>query len=203
MKLKRQTLRTVQGSLLLACVLFVGTTVYELVRPYPVTPATALLNQETPALTGMGATTERDVSPLSTFSEIVERPLFREDRRPYEPETPAEPEQTSDTGPDITDQISLSAVVIDENERIALIKRRQGKKLQQLRQGDKFNGWTVNHIRADDITMQKGQETRQIALMVTSSQPASKESQNEPETMPVNPEEKAGKPARRKPAPRQ
>ena len=203
MKLKRQTLRSAHGGLLLACVLFVGATVYELVRPYPVTPATALLNQEKTSATGPITTTGRDVPPLSAFSEIVERPLFREDRRPYKPETPAEPEQTSDTGPDITDQISLSAVVIDENERIVLIKRRQGKKLQQLRQGDKFNGWTVNHIRADDITMQKGQETRQIALMVTSSQPASKESQNEPETMPVNPEEKAGKPARRKPAPRQ
>ena len=82
------------------------------------------------------------------------------------PEAPTEPEQPRDTGPDITTQISLSAIVIDEDERIALVERRQDKKLQQLRQGEKFNGWTLNQIQADDITMQKGHQTRQIALTV-------------------------------------
>lgn len=143
MKLNRQIVRSVHGSLLLVCVLLVGTTVYELVRPFPVPPATALLNQEKTTALGTGAITERDVPPRSAFSEIVERPLFRENRRPYVPETSAEPQQPRDSGPDITTQISLSAIVIDGNERIALIKRRQDKKLQQLRQGEKINGWTV------------------------------------------------------------
>ena len=210
MKLNRQTVRSVHGSLLLVCWLFIGTTVYELVRPYPVSPVSAILNREKTQVLGTGAITKRDVPPRSAFAEIVERPLFREDRRPHIPETPAEPGQQPETGPDITALISLSAV-----ERIALVERKQDRKLQQLRQGEIFIGWAVNHIRADDIIMQKGQETRQIALTVTPPPPASGKPQSEPETMSGNSEEQtgagpkpptqtaAGKAARRKPAPRQ
>ena len=112
------------------------------------------------------APASRPAPPLDTYSEVVERPLFREDRRPYIPEPTVEREPPGDTGPDITTLISLSATVINEDERIALIERKQDRKLQQLRQGEEFNGWTLNQIQADDITMQKGQETRHITLSV-------------------------------------
>ena len=200
MMLNRQTVRTVRGSLLLACVLFTGTTVYELVRPFPVPPATVLLNKEkTP--TGPEVATERDIPPRSAFSEIVERPLFRENRRPYISPRP-EPKSRTE-GPDISEQIRLSAVVITGSERLALIQTAGNGKLQKLRPGDSVNGWALTKIQSSSISMKKGRRTSQIAFIVTPSQPAPREPQNELETMPVNPEENAGKPVRRKPAPRQ
>ena len=167
MKLSQQALRITRLTLIAMCVLSSGLMVYEWVRPYGLSANPPLISPDKEvAVADPKTLANRPVSPLGTFSEMIERPLFREDRSPYVPEAPTEPEQPRDTGPDITAQISLSAIIIDEDERIALIERRQDKKLQQLRQGEKFNGWTLNQIQADDITMQKGQETRQIALTV-------------------------------------
>ena len=167
MKLSQQALRITRLTLIAMCVLSSGLMVYEWVRPYGLSANPPLISPDKEVAVAAPETqANRPVPPLGTFSEMIERPLFREDRSPYVPETPTEPEQPRDTGPDITTQISLSAIVIDEDERIALIERTQDKKLQQLRQGEKFNGWTLNQIQADDITMQKGQQTRQIALTV-------------------------------------
>ena len=167
MKLSQQALRLTRLTLIAMCVLSSGLMVYEWVRPYGLSANSPLIHPDKEvAVADPKTLANRPVPPLGTFSEMIERPLFREDRSPYVPEAPTEPEQPRDTGPDITTQISLSAIVIDEDERIALIERRQDKKLQQLRQGEKFNGWTLNHIQADDITMQKGQLIRQIALTV-------------------------------------
>ena len=167
MKLSQQALRITRLTLIAMCVLSSCLMVYEWVRPYGLSANPPLISPDKEVAVAAPETlANRPVPPLGTFSEMIERPLFREDRSPYVPEAPTEPEQPRDTGPDITTQISLSAIVIDEDERIALIERRQDKKLQQLRQGEKFNGWTLNQIQADDITMQKGQETRQIALTV-------------------------------------
>lgn len=166
MKLSQQTTRITRISLIAICVLCSGFIAYEWVRPYrlSVDPPRLLPDDSIPAAPEIPA--NRPAVSLETFSDITERPLFRQDRRPYVAEAPAEPKQPRDTGSDITAQITLSGVVIDDDERIALIERKQDKKLQQLRQGDTFNGWTLDQIRPDDITMQKGQESRQIALTV-------------------------------------
>lgn len=167
MKLSQQALRITRLTLVAMCVLSSGLMVYEWVRPYGLSANPPLISPDKEVAVAAPETpANRPVPPLGTFSEMIKRPLFREDRSPYVPEAPTEPEQPRDTGPDITTQISLSAIVIDEDERIALIERRQDKKLQQLRQGEKFNGWTLNQIQADDITMQKGHQIRQIALTV-------------------------------------
>ena len=166
MKLSQQATRITRISLIATCVLSSGFIIYEWTRPYRLSVDPPLLLPEDSIPAEPKTPANRPVAALDTFSEITERPLFRENRRPYVPKAPTEPTQPRDTGPDITSQISLSAVVINKGERIALIERKQDKKLQQLKEGEKFNGWTLNRIRAGDITMQKGQKTRQIALTV-------------------------------------
>ena len=159
-------MRTAGVTLVALCVMSSAVMVYEWVRPYRFSadPPLPVPDASTPAETALPA--NRPVAALDTFSDITERPLFREDRRPVAPAAPTVPERRRDTGPDITSQIYLSAIVINEDERIALIERKQDRKPQQLKEGEKFNGWTLNRIRAGDITMQKGQVTRQIALTV-------------------------------------
>ena len=179
MKLSQQATRITRVSLVAACLLCSGFMVYEWARPYRLSVDPPALLPDRSAAKAPATPTGRPVASLETYSEIRKRPLFREERRPYVPKAPAGPEQPRDDGPDITTQISLSAVVIDDNdERIALIERKRDKKLQQLRQGENFNGWTLNHIRADDITMQKGQKTRQIALTVRLSRQQAQTQEN-------------------------
>lgn len=171
MKLSQRTLRITRVSLVAMCVLSSGLMVYEWVRPFRLSADTPLIRPDKQvAVADRKTLANRPVPPLETFSEMVERPLFREDRRPFVPQAPTRPEQPRDTGPDITSQISLSAVIIDEDERIALVERKRDRKLQQLRQGEKFNGWTLTDIHANSIAMQKGQEARQIELTVKLSQ---------------------------------
>lgn len=205
MKLNRRVLRTIRGYLLYACVLFVGSTVYELVCRYSVTPATVLLNHDksTAKLPGT-ATTERVVTPLSVFSEIIERPLFRQIRRPYvsPPDAPAE-QDTSTEEPDLSELVKLSAVIISGSERIALIQTAGNDKLQKLGPGDTVNGWSVATIQPGSIDMINGRRTSRLTLKAARLHTASGKSHNETEIVPVNPGKKAGKPARRKPAPRQ
>ena len=166
MKLRQPTLRILRITLAAICVLCPGAVIYEWTRPHRMSADTPPFHPDKQASNSLMLPTAGPVPSPGTYSEVAERPLFRKDRRPYRPEPPAEPEQTRDDGPDITTLISLSGTVINESERIALIERKQDKKLQQIRQGEKFNGWTLDRIQTDDITMQKGRKTRQIALNV-------------------------------------
>ena len=166
MKLGQPTLRILRITLAAICVLCLGAVIYEWTRPHRMSVDTPLFHPDMPTSKSPGTIATWPVPSLDTYSEVVERPLFRKDRRPYIPEPPAGPEQTRDDGPDITALISLSGTVINENERIALIERKRDNKLQQIRQGEKFSGWTLDQIQADAITMQKGRKTRQIALRV-------------------------------------
>lgn len=166
MKLRQPILRILGITLAGICLLCSGVIIYEWTRPLRIPAETPLFHPDETTSKSPMASASRLVQPIDTYSEVAERPLFREDRRPYIPEPPVEPEQPRDDGPDITTLISLSGTVINEDERIALIQRKQDNKLQQIRQGEKFNGWTLNRIQADDITMQKGRQTRQITLTV-------------------------------------
>ena len=159
-------MRTTRLTLVALCVMSSAFMVYEWVRPYRLSADPRLLAPDASTPAEPATPANRPVASLDTFSEITARPLFREGRRPVPPAAPTVPERRRDTGADITSQISLSAIVINKDERVALIEGKQDRKLQQLKEGEKFNGWTLNRIRADNITMQKGQETRQIALTV-------------------------------------
>lgn len=216
MKLKRSAVRFIRGGLLCIGALLVGAAIYEMLQLQPVVTVSSPANGDEISSTARPAPEimERGGAPLSVFSEIVERPLFRGDRRPYVPVTPVKPGSRHGPGPDISTQISLSGVVINEGERIALIEHRQNKKLQQLRQGDSVNGWTLATIQAGGILMNKQGRTSQLTLIISPSQPASKAPQKTPKSPPESTEEATddslaqpepirGKKARTKPAPRQ
>ena len=189
MKLSQQAMRTTRLTLVALCVMLSAFMVYEWVRPYRLSADPPLLAPDASSPAAPATPANRPVAALDTFSEITERPLFREGRRPVLPAAPTVPERRRDTGPDITSQISLSAIVIDEDERIALVEGKQDRKLQQLKEGEKFNGWTLNRIRADDITMQRGPETRQIALTVRLSR---QQAQPQQDKKPADTENQSG-----------
>lgn len=167
MNFNRQVIRLFQGGLVALCAILCGVTAYELVRPYrPAYPAPSP-SQDKDAVAATTGTGDEAVPPMEAFSEIMERPLFREDRRPFvpPPAPPAqEPEMPPPVEPDITTQIALRATIIIGDKRIALIQVHGNDEQQKIRQGEAFNGWTLADVQSDSISMKKGDEVRRIEL---------------------------------------
>ena len=179
--LNSQALRYFQGLLVTICGILFLFTVYELIRPYQLFPAAPSIERDEQTVVETQASVIRPALPQEAFSEIVERPLFMENRRPYVPPVskgPKEPKRPHQVETDILTLISLSAIVITKDKRIALIEDNRTRKLQQLRRGETFNGWTLTDIRTNSIAMQKGQDTRQIELVVKPSRTASEKPQD-------------------------
>ena len=179
--LNPQTLRRLQGLLIALCGLLFLFTVYELVRPYQLYSAVPSIEPDNWTMVEAQPGTIKPVLPAEAFSEIVERPLFMENRRPYVAPVstkPGEHKRPHQAEPDIMTLISLSAIVITNDQRIALIKENRTRKLQQLRQGETYNGWTLTDIQTNSIAMQKGPDTRQIELVVKLSRSIPDKPQN-------------------------
>ena len=79
--------------------------------------------------------TNRPVPPPEAFSEIIERPLFMENRRPFVPAPNKKRERPGPVEPDISAQISLSAIAITDDKRIALIENNRDRKLKKTQAG--------------------------------------------------------------------
>ena len=167
MNFNQQAIRFFRGILVALCAILCGVTVYEMARPYRLTYPAPSAGQDKGAPTETGEAADAALPPINAFAEIIERPLFREDRRPFVP-PPAPPPQTPEAPrpaePDITEQISLRATIIIGAKRIALIQVLGDSKQQKLRQGEVFNGWTLADVQSDSIAMKKGDEVRRIEL---------------------------------------
>lgn len=167
MNINQQALRVFSRALAVLCAISCVVTTCELVRPYDTAYDAAFIDggEEAPADTTMPAS--ETIPAIDAFSEIIERPLFMENRRPYVPPAPVvtkKPETPRPEEPDIATQISLRATIIIGDKRTALIQVIVDGKQQKLRQGEAFNGWTLADVQTDSISMKKGNEVRRIDL---------------------------------------
>lgn len=189
MRLNQRVLNFVQGTLAVLCVAFVGFTVYELVRPYHLPPA-ASSEQDEPTVTTDASTPVtaedapgRAMPSLSAFSEIVERPLFIANRKPVVPPalTPKRPAPETES----PEQVRLSAIVISAEQGVALVYTDKDEKLQQLRQGEVFKGWTLADLRPDGIFLKKEERIKYVEPGVAPPQPVLREREEQPVGNPV------------------
>lgn len=110
--------------------------------------------------------------PLSALQATVDRPLFSPSRRP-----PPSPDalSTADTGPAETLEgeaadgaadapFTLLGVASGSARTIALLRRLDGADVLRVRVGEEIDGWTIEAIAADSITLRRGQETRVLRL---------------------------------------
>ena len=98
---------------------------------------------------------------IANFAETVTRPLFMPTRRPPEPEE----EVVEATAPTVGRNLfSLLGIVISADERIALVTRRRTGEMLRLVVGQHIDGWRVETIRSDRITLRQGDETEVIKL---------------------------------------
>ncbi|QGU32020.1 hypothetical protein [Thermochromatium tepidum] len=88
------------------------------------------------------------------YASIIERPLFRPDRRP-------EPPRDEQQGPDVLQEnldlslFDLSAVLITPETVSAWVRDPAQPKLRRLRIGDDLNGWAVLEIQEDRVLLER------------------------------------------------
>ena len=115
----------------------------------------------------------KKLSPLSEYSQIIERPLFREDRRPFVPvETVVEENKRKGKSPVSRmkpDELLLLAVIITNETRIALIQSGRNKKIRKVIVGEVIDDWTLDDVQPGLISLKKGDEVKTLELLIKSS----------------------------------
>ena len=125
--------------------------------PEPVRPAEA--QSGTPGsgeLPPLPAARSFEMAALSSYAEIVSRPVFSPTRRP--------PTAARVVGEPVvgTLAVSLIGVILSADERIALIKLAAGARVLRLRENERLDGWTLVAIELRRVTFE--QTGRQIHL---------------------------------------
>ncbi len=112
------------------------------------------------------------VTPVEDLTQTVERPLFDRSRRPAAnvvdtgaPEPPPLP-------PGNPPQVVLTAVVITDLDRVALLQVAGAEELLRLREGQEVSGWQLTQVTAEGITLAQGTNTHEVALRTYQPAPA-------------------------------
>ncbi len=120
---------------------------------------------------------------ISNYNEIINRPLFFEDRKPYvyvEPvKTKTAKKQTrTKTTPKKNQQYELNAVIITPEKQFAIIQTGREKTLQRFAPGELVNGWTLENIDPRFVMLKKGNEEKRLELEVKTSKLQTKKANN-------------------------
>jgi hypothetical protein len=95
--------------------------------------------------------------PLARFAEIGERPLFNPGRKPVA--SPAVT-PTSNIPPDVT----LVGIILDSQDRLALVRTPAQPFASALRLGATLSGWQLTEIAPDRIVLSAGAARDEIRL---------------------------------------
>jgi len=98
---------------------------------------------------------------VSSFSAMVERPLFTPTRRPFVPEAPP-PAPPGAAPPPPPLQAVVKAIVLAEGGRMTLVGRSGQKGVQLLMEGDEMDGWTVSGITQEAVSFRRGAQDMQV-----------------------------------------
>ena len=107
--------------------------------------------------------TDRPLSvlpPIEALTETIERPLFREDRRP--PTVEEEEQEVTDVESGL---FTLVGIIVSPKQRLALVKVRGSQDVLQLSEGQQANGWTVLQISTNDVIFESNDKTETIELI--------------------------------------
>ena len=104
--------------------------------------------------------------PMANFTEIVERPLFNETRRPFEPEVPP-PQSAKGARPvKVLRKLDwdLVGVVLTPQRRSALLWNRAKNKFMKVQQGAEFEGWKLEEVLKNKVIIVNGKQRRALDL---------------------------------------
>lgn len=113
--------------------------------------------------------------PIEQYQEIVDRPLFYENRQAPDsggifPDSAA-PGNRRTSGKSDSGNFIVSGIVITGSTKVALLEFKKDRKIQKFTEGDDLDGWIIANIFPSHLELQKGEETKQLPLMVKGSPP--------------------------------
>jgi len=165
--------KIMQSMLAVLCVMLTIIVLVELNRDYAITPLANVDSTSQPL-------TMKEVAPTDTFvaieayENIINRPLFNDDRKPYvyvAPVAEQKPVKTKErpmpTKPQ--QQLSLTAVVITPEKSLAILQAGNNKTLQRVRLGETIDGWTLTEIQDQSVVLEQGGQTQTLELEVRGS----------------------------------
>ncbi len=103
------------------------------------------------------------------YAAVIERPLFRPDRRPEDDAAEAEPEPVPEERTDLAG-MDLTGVLISPQVTTAWVKDPSQPAPVRLRLGEDLQGWTVKGILADRLVLERQGTTDEIILRAFESQ---------------------------------
>ena len=101
-------------------------------------------------------TTRFTLPPIKTYSAVVDRPLFSEDRRP--------PPRSASASARPWSSLSLVGIVIAPGSREALIRHGTPAVIAHLRAGQEVDGWEVRSILSDRVVLTARGERHELRL---------------------------------------
>lgn len=99
-----------------------------------------------------------------SFSTTVERPLFLPNRQPVGVEQAATTAPAAQTTRPSANRYALSAIIIVDEERIALLTDTSTGGLTRVREGERVAGWQVEKIRESSAVLRSGETREELAL---------------------------------------
>ena len=99
------------------------------------------------------------------FNEMVDRPLFRPDRRPAPPAD--EPEAVTNPVPapkDHLDDFTLVGAILTEDEEAAFLRESGTGKLHIIRLGDRLRGYEATVIDGEGVMLRSGDDQVRFRL---------------------------------------
>ena len=150
--------RTTQALIASIALLSLFITVHLLYPAAPSNDATGALPDDEAALPKFGS--EALTPPaLANLGEMLERPLFYDDRRMPEPpkdETPPPPPKPL--------MLKLQGVAMSGGSRVAVFRNTSNKLLLQMVEGEIHDGWTLEQITSSAARFSRGAQTAELAV---------------------------------------
>ena len=96
---------------------------------------------------------------IAAFSEITERPLFREGREP-----PSEPMATAVTAKQSPLRLQLEGVALTPTDKIAVLRDLSTNKMMHLAIGKKHQDWELTSVTDTVATFKRGEQSLELTL---------------------------------------
>ena len=97
---------------------------------------------------------------ITAYTEVTERPLFREGREP-QPEPKAAPITRAPPSPL---RLHLEGIAITPTSEIAVVRDLSSNKMLHLAKGTEHQGWKLTSITATGVTFIRGQQSQELTL---------------------------------------
>jgi Type II secretion system protein C len=103
-----------------------------------------------------------ELPQVDEFADFVDRPLLVEGRKPPPPEE--EQKQQAEAQDATPLSLKLMGVLFSPSGEMAILAEQTGKN-RRVRKGATLNGWKLVELHRDRVTLQRGEERRDLQLL--------------------------------------